>query len=86
MNCACCSENEPVSSRATELETLFNPQAIAVFGASTDSAKIGYRIVENILVGGYQGRVLPINPRGGEVLGLPMLRSIHEADCPVDVF
>jgi len=85
MSCACCSDTESVRNGGTELEALFNPRAIAVFGASTNPAKIGYRIVENIVTGGYSGCVLPINPRGGEILGCPVLRSIHEADRPVDV-
>ena len=56
-----------------EMTSLFEPRAIAVIGASANPGKIGYRIVENVVRSGYRGGVFPINPKGGEILGL--LRS-----------
>ncbi|MGB2982875.1 MAG: acetate--CoA ligase family protein [Candidatus Bipolaricaulia bacterium] len=67
------------------MERLFRPRSVAVIGASTDSAKIGYRVVENILSSGYRGAVHPVNPRGGELLGLPIHPSISEIEGEVDV-
>ena len=52
-----------------EIKHLFEPRTIAVIGASHDPSKIGYKILDNILSGGYSGRVFPVNPRGGELLG-----------------
>ncbi|MCX6006991.1 MAG: CoA-binding protein, partial [Chloroflexi bacterium] len=40
-----------------------------MIGASNDPRKWGYRILGNILLGGYQGRVYPINPTKEEILG-----------------
>ncbi len=57
---------------------LLNPQGVAVIGASRRPEKIGYKIVQNILTVGYRGRILPVNPAGGEVLGIPICRSIDE--------
>ena len=83
MNCECCSEDR--TDTAEEMRSLFQPRSIAVFGASTNPAKVGYRVVENLLKGGYQGTVYPINPSGGEILGCSVSRSLGEIDEDVDV-
>ena len=83
MNCECCSEDG--DDTAAEMESLFQPRAIAVFGASTNPAKIGYRIVGNLLQGGYRGRIYPINPHGGEILGRSIVRGVGEIQDDIDV-
>jgi len=42
--------------------------------------KWGFRILSNLVEGGYQGRIYPVNPRGGEILGLKVYSQI--ADIP----
>ncbi len=69
----------------TEIQLLFEPRSVAVIGASHDRTKIGYRIVENILAGGYAGRVYPINPRGGEILGHNVLVDLAAVEGEVDL-
>ena len=64
---------------------LFNPRGVAVVGASANPGKIGYRIVENMVKSGYTGQIYPINPKGGEILGWPVLRSLAEVKGDVDV-
>lgn len=56
---------------------------IAVVGASDNGAKPGYRIPKYLQDQGY--RIVPVNPRGGEILGEPVFRSLGEVDIPVDV-
>ena len=68
-----------------KIKYLFEPKSIAVIGAARDENKIGYKILKNILTGGYQGQVYPINPQGGEILGLKSYRNIEEVNGPVDV-
>jgi len=68
-----------------DIKYLFEPQTIAVIGAARNPDKIGFKILQNILSGGYQGKVYPINPQGGEILGLKTYRSIEEVNDPVDV-
>jgi len=67
------------------MERLFRPRSVAVIGASTDPAKIGHRVVANIVAGGYEGDVHPINPKGGEVLGYSVLPSVEAVDGPIDL-
>ena len=44
------------------LEILFHPQSIAVVGVSHESTAVGSTIYRNIIDGGFQGPVYPINP------------------------
>jgi acetyl coenzyme A synthetase (ADP forming)-like protein len=67
------------------MRSLFEPRAIAVIGASTNPNKIGYRIVENIVDSGYRGGVFPINPKGGEILGLRAYTNLAEVEEEIDV-
>ncbi len=69
----------------SSMKYLFEPRGVAVIGASQTKGKIGYRVVENIAVGGYKGRIYPINPRGGELFGHTIYKSLQEIEGPVDV-
>jgi len=68
-----------------EMTSLFEPRAIAVIGASANPGKIGYRIVENVVRSGYRGGVFPINPKGGEILGLRVYETLAEVEEEVDL-
>jgi uncharacterized protein len=56
---------------------------IAVVGASGDPSKPAHRIPRYLQSQGY--RIRPVNPRGGELLGEAVARSLAEVDGPVDV-
>ncbi|HSR13652.1 MAG TPA: CoA-binding protein, partial [Thermodesulfobacteriota bacterium] len=68
-----------------DIRVLFEPKSIAVIGAAREQTKIGFKVVENIVTGGYRGCVYPINPHGGEILGLKTFRTLEEVQKPVDV-
>ena len=61
------------------LEFFFQARSIAVIGASDDIHKIGGRPVHLLKKHGYRGPILPVNPRGGEIQGLPAFASVREA-------
>jgi len=52
------------------LKPFFEPESVAVIGASRIPGKGGYNIIENLLRLGYQGRIYPVNPRAEEILGM----------------
>jgi predicted CoA-binding protein len=56
---------------------------IAVVGASGDPAKPAHTIPRYLQRQGY--RIRPVNPRGGELLGEPVARSLTELEGPVDL-
>ena len=58
-------------------------KTIAVVGISRYPFKPSQRIPKYLQEQGY--RILPVNPRGGSVLGEPVARSLAEVDGPVDV-
>ena len=63
------------------LDPFFNPQSVAVVGASSHVGKVGYEILAGLIKGGYPGAVFPINPSHSEVQGLktyPNLKSIGQ--------
>jgi acyl-CoA synthetase (NDP forming) len=63
------------------LEPFFQPESVAVIGASRTPGKGGYNIIENLLRLRYRGRIYPVNPRARKILGLaayPDLMNIPE--------
>ena len=68
-----------------ELKPIFSPKSIAVIGASRSPMKIGYEILQNILVQGYKGKVYPINPEAPEIMGLRALPSVLAVKDEIDL-
>ncbi len=63
------------------LESFFNPQSIAIVGASRQKSKVGYEILANIVKAGYKGGIFPVNPNTDTIEGLkcyPDLESIPD--------
>ncbi|MBO8173973.1 MAG: CoA-binding protein [Thermococcus sp.] len=48
------------------LDFFFYPSSVAIFGSFKKGA-IAYEILKNIVEGGFEGKIIPINPKGGEV-------------------
>jgi len=67
------------------LDLFFNAQSVAVVGASTNPAKIGYSIVDSLLHQGYRGTIYPINPKQGQVMGLPAYRTLGEVPGSIEL-
>ena len=61
------------------MEQFFNPKSIAVIGASDKPDSIGHTLVQNLIDGGYDGTILPVNPHLEEVHGLKAYRAITDA-------
>jgi len=70
---------------APEIRYLFEPRSIALIGASRSPDKIGYKLLENIRAGGYPGKVYPVNPQGGEILGYKVCKDMAEVPGEVDL-
>ena len=64
----------------SDLDFIFRPRSVAIVGASHDVTKRGYQAVRALLDAHYQGTIIPVNPRGGELLGLPVATTIPQAD------
>ncbi len=64
------------------LDKLFTPQSVAVIGATNRAGAIGNIVMHNILQGGFEGPVLPVNPKHEAVAGVlayPDVASLPKA-------
>lgn len=67
------------------IAALFNPQSVAIVGASATTGKIGNVVLANLLQAGYSGRVYPVNPKSDTILGCPVVRNITALPEGVDL-
>src|SRR5512137_517924 len=58
------------------LTPFFEPRSVAIVGASAVPGKAGHELIRNIQANGYPGRLHPVTPKGGEILGLPVSTSV----------
>jgi predicted CoA-binding protein len=56
---------------------------IAVVGASSDPLKAGHEIPRYLQSQGY--RIVPVSPKGGELLGEPVVAALEDIEHPVEV-
>ncbi len=67
------------------MKAIINPGSIAIIGASNDETKLGGMLVKNMIDAGFKGRLYPINPKGGEIMGLKAYPSVTDIGEPVDL-
>jgi len=66
------------------MKALFEPESIAVVGASNDERKIGHIVFNNLIQSGFKGMLYPINPKAGEILGRKAYPSLTAIPGKVD--
>lgn len=54
-----------------KLDKIFRPKRIALIGVSNDPNSVGGITLRNLIGGGYNGVVYPVNPKREAVLGIP---------------
>ncbi len=69
----------------SSLDPLFRPRSIAIIGASGRTYTIGNRIMQNLERYGFRGAVVPVNPKGGEILGKKVYASILDVPGEIDM-
>ncbi len=67
------------------LAPFFHAHGVALVGASAQPTKLSYGVLQNLIQSGYPGPIYPVHPRGGEILGLPVYRSLDEVPDPVEL-
>ena len=67
------------------LRPIFKPETIAVIGASRSHLKIGYETLLNTLVGGFKGKVYPVNPEAPDIMGLKAYPSVLAIKDKIDL-
>jgi acetyl coenzyme A synthetase (ADP forming)-like protein len=78
------SERDHVAVTAS-LEPFFQPQSVAVIGASRRRGTIGGELFRNIVEADFTGAAYPVNRDGVPVAGVRGYRSLAEIPDPVDL-
>lgn len=67
------------------LKRIFEPGAVAVIGVSSEGFGFGRGILLSLKSIGFNGSLYPVNPRGGEIEGLHVYRSVDEIPGKIDL-
>ncbi|WP_200416379.1 acetate--CoA ligase family protein [Virgibacillus salexigens] len=68
-----------------ELENLFNPQSLAILGASGNKNKLGNMLIKSLIEGGFKGEIYPINPKTESIEGLDCFASVLDVPTEIDL-
>jgi len=68
-----------------EFSLLFNPRTIALIGASNNIGKWGAIVFLNIQLGGFEGRLYPVNPKEQTIFGKKAYSKITDIPEPIDL-
>lgn len=60
-----------------KLNSIFRPNRIALIGVSNDPNSVGGITLKNLVGGGFQGVVYPINPKREAVMGIPCYPNVE---------
>jgi acyl-CoA synthetase (NDP forming)/GNAT superfamily N-acetyltransferase len=72
-------------AEARSLGRLLRPRSVAVIGASRNPAKPGGVVLGNLLAAGFEGDVVPINPKAKTIAGRTAYRTVSSAPGPIDL-
>ena len=67
------------------LQPLLKPASIAVLGASQKSGSVGNEVIVNLLRGGFEGSIYPVNPGYEEILGIACYPSLVDLPARPDM-
>ena len=67
------------------LSKFFEPDSIAIVGASNNPLRIHYHLTANLIHLGFPGRIYPVHPREKEIMGLQAYPSVKQLPEAVDL-
>lgn len=67
------------------MKAFLRPQSVAVVGAGDRPTSSGGAVLANLRNSGYRGRIYPVNPKGGEIQGLPAFASLSKLPEAADL-
>jgi acetyl coenzyme A synthetase (ADP forming)-like protein len=69
----------------SKLDCFFEPKSVAVIGVSRNPKKVGHVIFRNFIEGKFGGRLYPVNPKVGGILGHKCYPSVLNIPKKVDL-
>jgi acetate---CoA ligase (ADP-forming) len=73
------------SAVVRSISRLLKPGSIAVIGAGRSRGTIGHELLRNLLRGGFEGPVYPVNPSAHSVASVPCWPRVSAVPGPVDL-
>ena len=67
------------------MKNFFEPQSVAVIGASPTEGKVGNIILNNLINYGFEGKIFPINPKHEKIENLRAYKTVLEVEEKVDL-
>ena len=68
-----------------DLRPFFAPRSVAVVGAGERATSSGGAVLKNLVASRFDGKVIPINPKGGTIQGHAAKTSLRELEAPADL-
>ncbi|BBO68003.1 hypothetical protein DSCA_19330 [Desulfosarcina alkanivorans] len=67
------------------LDWFFHPNVVAVVGATNNPLKMNYRLLQNLLNLEFDGKIYPVNHKGGKTLGIKTFPRLQDIPDLVDL-
>jgi len=67
------------------LERMLEARSVAVVGASAREGSVGNQALVELLEGGFEGEIYPVNPKYEDILGLRVFPQLDAIGEPVDL-
>src|SRR5688500_11838331 len=64
---------------------MFRPGSVAVIAASERPGSVGATVMRNVLEGGFEGPIWPVNPRRTSVAGRAAFRGVSDLPAAPDL-
>jgi acetyltransferase len=72
-------------SRRRPITPIFAPKSIAVVGATEREQSVGRTVMDNLIKGGFPGKIFPVNPTKDTILGMKAYPSVTALPEPPDL-
>ena len=69
----------------SSLDAIFRPMSIAVIGASRREQSLGFKVLDNLIMHGFDGAVYPVNPNSEIVHSMKCYPSVEDIPDPVNL-
>ena len=72
-------------SKKGKLDGIFRPKSVAVIGASSRKKSLGWEILNNLILSGFNGKLFPVNPNADHIHSIKAYSSILDVKDKVDL-
>ncbi|MCP4724653.1 MAG: hypothetical protein GY863_06440, partial [bacterium] len=70
--------------RFADFKRIFEPGKLAVIGVGTEGFGFGRGVLLSLCEIGFEGKIFPVNPKGGEILGMKIYEKIENIPGEID--